>query len=123
MEEMQLKNGIRLTIEDKTVPLTGDLSMVRLEVSYSLKLDESETELREYCGQAIVKTRLIERPAVHASKLDEVKRSLRDSYLESTLHYMQRPSFATKLKRKTLAEYHEKLEQEARMRAAGREPD
>jgi len=118
MEERRLKNGIRLTIEDKTAPLTGDLYMVRLEVSYSLALDESETELREYCGQAITKTRLIERPAVHVSRLDEVKRSLRDSYLESTLHYMQRPSFATKLKRKTLEEYREKLEKEAKLKAA-----
>ena len=118
MKEMHLKNGIRLTIEDKTVPLTGDLFMVRLEVNYSLALDTSDTELREYCGDRIVKTRLIERPAVHLSRLDEVKRTLRDSYLESTLHYIERPSFATKLKRKTLEEYHEKLEKEAKLKAA-----
>ena len=118
MEEKHLKNGIMLTIEDKTVPLTGDLYMVRIEISYSLKLDESDTELRAYCGERIVKTRLLERPAVLARDLDEVKRTLRDSYLESTLHYMQRPSFATKLKRKTLEEYHEKLEKEAKLKAA-----
>lgn len=118
MEEMQLKNGIRLCIEDKTVPLTGGLYMVRIEIRYSLALEDSDTELRAYCGDSIVKTRLIERPAVHMRHLAEVKRTLQDSYLESTLHYMQRPSFATKLKRKTLEEYHEKLEKEAKLKAA-----
>lgn len=115
---MQLKNGIRLCIEDKTVPLTGGLYMVRIEIRYSLALEDSDTELRAYCGDSIVKTRLIERPAVHMRHLAEVKRTLQDSYLESTLHYMQRPSFATKLKRKTLEEYHEKLEKEAKLKAA-----
>lgn len=118
MEEMQLKNGIRLCIEDKTVPLTGGLYMVRIEIRYSLALEDSDTELRAYCGDSIVKTRLIERPAVHMRHLAEVKRTLQGSYLESTLHYMQRPSFASKLKRKTLKEYHEKLEKEAKLKAA-----
>jgi len=118
MEEMHLKNGIRLTIEDKTEPLTGGLYMVRIEIRYSLALEDSDTELRAYCGDSIVKTRLIERPAVHMRHLAEVKRTLQDSYLNSTLHYMQRPSFATKLKRKTLEEYHKKLEKEAKIKAA-----
>ncbi|MEN6473411.1 MAG: hypothetical protein ABFD81_05295 [Syntrophaceae bacterium] len=118
MQEIQLKNGIVVTIEDKTVPLTGGLYMVRLEIRYSLALEDTDTELRACCGDRIVKTRLIERPAVHMRHLNEVTRSMQASYLESTLRYMERPKFAARLKEKTLQEYHEKLEKEAKLKAA-----
>lgn len=123
MEELRLKNGIIVHVEDKTVPLTGDLYMVRIAITFRAQLDEADTELRSFCGDAIVKTRILERPAVQQNRLDEVKRSIKESYLNTTLRYLEHPRFVSRLKEKTLQEYHEKLEKEAKMRAAGIEPE
>lgn len=123
MEERTLANGIILRVVDKTVPLAGDLFMVRLEITYTAPLDETEAELRAFCGAHIVKTRVLERPAVHLSNLDEVRGALRDSYLHTTIRYLEHPKFLGRLKEKTLQEYRERREKFARMRAAGVEPE
>lgn len=123
MVEQTLANGIVLRVVDKTVPLAGDLFMVRLEITFAAPLDETEAELRAFCGPHIVKTRVLERPAVHLRHLDEVRDTLRDSYLNTTIRYLEHPKFLGRLKEKTLQAHREKQEKHARMRAAGVEPE
>jgi hypothetical protein len=119
MEEHILKNGIILTIEDQSKILSGDLWLIRLKVTTTCFLENADDELRRFCGDRIVKTKLIERPAVHASRLDDVRKSLKESYLNSTLGYMQTPKFLKRLKEKELADQIEKLKKERRLREAG----
>ncbi len=118
-EEHILKNGLVLTIKDKSKILSGDLWFVRLEVTITCYLDNADEELRRFFGEKIVRTKLIERPAVHQGSLDKVRDSLAESYLASTLSYMQTPKFLKRFKEKELRDMLEKIEKERRLRDAG----
>jgi len=65
MDETRLDNGSILRIEDKTVPISGDLYMKRIVFTLLLPLDGNETELRSYCGDCITRKRTFEKSAVH----------------------------------------------------------
>ena len=119
IKEHILKNGLIVTIKDKSVILSGDLWFVRLEITTTCYLENADEELHRLFGEKIVKTRLIERPAVHQNRLDEVKESLSESYLSSTLHYMQTPKYLKRFKEKALRDQLEKIEKERRLREAG----
>ena len=119
IKEHILDNGLVLTIKDKSKILSGDLWFIRLEITTTCYLENADEELRRYFGDKIVKTKLIERPAVHERVLDEVKEKLTESYLGSTLHYMQTQKFLKRFKEKELRDQLEKIEKERRMRAAG----
>jgi len=118
-EEHILKNGLILAIKDKSQILSGDLWFVRLEVTITCYLENSDEELRRFFGEKIVKTKLIERPAVPQGRLNEVRKSLAESYLGSTVHYMQTPKFLKRFKEKELRDKLEKIEKERRLREAG----
>ena len=79
IKEHILKNGLIVMIKDKSVILSGDLWFVRLEITTTCYLENADEELHRLFGEKIVKTRLIERPAVHQNRLDEVKESLSES--------------------------------------------
>jgi uncharacterized protein with von Willebrand factor type A (vWA) domain len=119
IKEHILDNGLVLTLKDKSKILSGDLWFVRLEITTTCYLENSDEELRRYFGEKITRTKLIERPAVHESVLDETKKALTESYLGSTLHYMQTPKFLKRFKEKELRDYLEKIEKEQRLREAG----
>jgi hypothetical protein len=119
MEEHILKNGLIITIKDKSQILSGDLWLVRLEVTTTCYLENADEELRRLFGEKIIRTKLIERPAVHQKRLDEVKKSLAESHLSSTLHYMQTPKYLKRFKETELRDKLEKIEKERRLRAAG----
>jgi hypothetical protein len=118
-EEHILKNSLIVTIKDRSEILSGDLWFVRLEITTTCYLENADGEMRRFFGEKIVKTRLIERPAVHQGALDEVKKNLAESYLSSTLHYMQTPKFIKRFKEKALRDQLEKIEKERRLREAG----
>ena len=119
IKEHILKNGLLVTIKDKSEILSGDLWFIRLEVTTTCYLENADEELHRLFGEKIVKTRLIERPAIHQKRLDEVKESLAESYLSSTLHYMQTPKFLKRFKEKALRDQLKKIEKEHRLREAG----
>ncbi|MCD6569290.1 MAG: hypothetical protein J7L53_01140 [Deltaproteobacteria bacterium] len=112
IDEMRLDSGIILRIEDKTVPLAGDLYMVRIAFITCLPLDGSDTELRSYCGDCITRKRVFEKPAVHRDELDKVKNTIKDSFLSTNLPYMNTDKFVIRLKGRTLKEMREKKEKE-----------
>jgi len=119
VEERILNNGLVLSIKDKSKILSGDLWFIRLEITTTCYLENSDEELRRYFGEKIVRIKLIERPAVHECVVGDVKKSLLDSFLASTIHYMQTPKFLKRFKEKELRDYLEKLEKERRLREAG----
>jgi len=119
MEEHVLKNGIIVTIEDHSKILSGDLWLIRIRVSTTCYLTNEDDELKRYCGERIVQTKTIERPAVLASVLEQTKKSLVESHLNSTMHYMETPTFLKRFKAKEMKEQLERNEKERKMRAAG----
>jgi len=113
---MRLDNGVILKIEDKTVPLSGDLYMIRIVFTLLLPLDGNETELMSYCGDCITRKRTFEKSAVHTHELDKVKDAIKDSFLSTNLPYMNTDRFVTRLKERTLKEMKEKKEKEIRLK-------
>jgi hypothetical protein len=119
MERIILNNGIVVEVEDKTVILSGDLYMVHLEFTTMVDLDEEDGELKEFCGgERLSKTTVFKKAAVHERDLEEAKRSLKESYLESTTRYLEHPKFIERFKQKSLKEYQEQKEK-ARRRIGG----
>lgn len=114
--EMRLDNGVILKIEDKTVPLSGDLYMIRIIFTLLLPLDGNETELRSYCGACITRERTFEKSAVHAHELDKTKDAIKASFLSTNLPYMNTDKFVTRLKERTLREMKERKEKEIRLK-------
>jgi hypothetical protein len=104
------------------VTLSGDLYLVRLEITYAAPLGEEDVELLSYCGEHIVKSRRIERPAVHLSRIEEIKHALKKSFLRTMIPCMEHPKFLCRLKEKTLQAYREKQEKERKMLEIGLEP-
>ena len=103
--------------------LSGDLYLVRLEITYAAPLGEEDVELLSYCGEHIVKSRCIKRPAVHLSRIEEIKHVLKKSFLRTMIPCMEHPKFLRRLKERTLQAYREKQEMERKMRETGLEPE
>jgi hypothetical protein len=119
MEEHVLKNGIIVSFEDQSKILSGDLWFIRIKIFITSYLTNEDDELKRYCGEKIVKIKTIERPAVLSSRLEQTKNALIESYLNSTLHYMETPTFLKRFKAKEMKEQLERIEKERKMRAAG----
>jgi hypothetical protein len=119
MEELYLKNGIIIKIEDKTVTLSGDLYLKQLEITYAAPLGKEGVELLSYCGEHIVQLRRIERPAVHLSRIEEIKHTLKKSSLRTTIPYMEHAKFLPRLKESTLQAYRERQEKDRKMLETG----
>jgi hypothetical protein len=114
MERIELVNGVLIEVEDKTTHLSGELYMVHVAITFSVALDEEDAELRKYCpGGRLSLTRGLNRPGVHARELSEVKRGLKDSFLNTNLPYMEHPRFVERFKHTSLARYRE-AEEKAR---------
>ena len=103
--------------------LSGDLYLVRIEITYAAPLGKEDVELLSYCGEHIVKSRRIKRPAVHLSRLEEIRHALKKSFLRTTIPCMEHPKFLRRLKERTLQAYREKQEMERKMRETGLEPE
>jgi hypothetical protein len=117
MESTTLKNGIMVDVEDKTTVLSGDLHMVHLEFTISIALGEGDEELRRYCnGNRLSRTQIFKRAAVHERELEEVRRSIKESYFRSTTRYLEHPRFIERFKQKSLEDFKE--EEEKKFRAA-----
>ncbi len=116
METLMLKNGVVVEIEDKTCVLSKDLYMIHLEFTTVVELEDEDRELRRFCGaDRLKKTRVFRRPAVHERDLQDLKKSLIESYLETTTHYMEHPEFINRFKQMCIKEFKE---QEEKMRWA-----
>jgi hypothetical protein len=116
MDRIELKNGVVVEVDDKTCMLSGDLYMIHLEFSTVVRLEEKDSELRQYCGgEQLKKTRVFKRPAVNKRDLEEVKKTMKESFLQSTTPYMERPKFIKRFKQMCLEELRD---QEEKMRWA-----
>ncbi len=119
MERTNLKNGVRVEVEDKSAVLSGDLHMVHLEFTISVVLDEKDEELRKYCkGDRLSRTQAFKKAAIHEPELEEVKASIKASYFRSTTRYLEHPRFVERFKQKSLEDFRE--EEEKKLRAASR---
>jgi hypothetical protein len=108
MEEILLKNGVRMIVEDRTAVLTGDLYMVHLIFTTCVELGDGDEELKDFCGGSEARlARELKRPAVHERDLEEVRNGLRESFLSTNLHYMERPRFVSRFKAKLLKDFQE----------------
>lgn len=115
MEEITLNNGVRVQVEDKTAVLAGDLYMVHFEFTMEVDLDGSDVELRRYCrGDLLRSTRVLKKPAVHERDLEEVRTSMKDSFLATNLPYLEHPKFVSRFKEKMLKDFQEEEEKERR---------
>ena len=118
MEEIMLRNGVTMTVEDRTAVLTGDLYQVHLVFTTSVALGEGDAELRGFCGEDRAQiVRELKRPAVHVRDLEEVRAGMRGSFLATNLPYLENPMFPGRMKDKLLRDFQE--EEEKRNRAHG----
>ena len=121
MEKITLNNGIVVEVEDKTVVLSGDLYMIHQEFTTVVKLSEKDSDLKRYCGGDLLrKTRVFKKSAVHERNLEEAKVAMKDSYLASTIPYLEHPKFVSCFKKRCLEEFREQ-EEKARLRMSGHE--
>jgi len=115
MEEINLNNGVIIVVNDRTVPLAGDLYMVHLEIMAKVILDAGDSQLRRYCaGDELCMIRDLKKPAVLERDLDAVRSSMKDSFLATNLPYMDRPWFVNRFKAKMLNDFKEQEEKENR---------
>jgi hypothetical protein len=115
MEEINFSNGLTVLVEDKTAVLTGDLYMVHFEFTMMVDLDEGDAELRRYCtGDKLKSTSVFKKPAVHARDLEEVRSSMKDSFLATNLPYLEHPEFVSRFKAKMLKDFQDEEEKERR---------
>ena len=115
MEEILLSNKVTVLVEDKTAVLTGDLYMVHFEFTMMVDLDEEDAELRRYCmGDKLKSTSVFKKPAVHARDLEEVRSSMKDSFLATNLPYLEHPEFVSRFKAKMLKDFQDEEEKERR---------
>ncbi len=115
MEEIVLKNGVRMVVEDKTCVLTGDLYMVHFEFTTYVDLGDEDAELKSFCqGTQAKLTRVFKKPAIHERDVDEVRASMKASFLASNLPYMENPKFAARFKAKLLRDFQEAEEKKNR---------
>jgi hypothetical protein len=116
MERIKLKNGVVVEVDDKTCILSGDMYMIHLEFSTVVRLEEEDSELRRYCGgEQLKKTRVFKRPGVNKRDLEDVKKTMKESFLQSTTPYMERLKFINRFKQMCLEEFRD---QEEKMRWA-----
>lgn len=108
METIELSNGVILEILDKTSVLSGDLYMVNLEITTVVALEPDDTELLHYCPSGTLRmTRVLKKSAVHGRDLQEVRSSLKESFLNTNIPYMHNPKFLGRFKHTCLATYRE----------------
>lgn len=118
MEEILLKNGVRMIVEDRTAILTGDLYMVHFIFTTIVDLGDDDAELKSFCGGDEARlVRELKKPAVHERNLEQAKADMRDSFLATNLHYMEKPKFPRRFKAKMLKDFQEV--EEKRKRAHG----
>ncbi len=111
MERIELTNGVFIEVEDKSTHLSGNLYMIHLSVTFSVALDEEDAELRYYCpGGRLGLTRVLNKPGVHRQDLDEVKKGLKDSFINTNRVYMENPRFVGRFKQTCLARFREEEE-------------
>lgn len=115
MEEIILKNRVRMVVEDKTCVLTGDLYMVHFEFTMYVDLDDEDAELMRFCSGTRAKlARVLKKPAIHQRDVDKVKADMKASFLASNLPYMDNPKFAARFKAKLLRDFREAEEKKKR---------
>ena len=111
MERIELANGVLIEVEDKSTLLSGKLYMVHLAVTFSVALEEDDGELRRYCpGGRLGISRVLNKPGVHRQDLDEVKKGLKDSFINTNRAYMESPKFIGRFKKTCLARFKEEEE-------------
>jgi hypothetical protein len=118
MEEIVLKNGVRMIIEDKTAVLTGDLYMVHFDFTTCVDLGEDDAELKAFCQSDQARmTRTLKKPAIHERDLEVVRKTMKESFLATNLPYMEKPKFVRRFKAKMLKDFREA--EEKRLRTHG----
>jgi hypothetical protein len=111
METIELSNGVVLEIIDKTSLLSGDLYMVHLEITTVVALQPDDTELLQYCPSGRLRmTRVLKKSAVHEKDLQEVRASLKESFLNTNIPYMVHTKFIGRFKNTCLNAYREQEE-------------
>ena len=121
METIRFSNGVALEIQDKSSVLSGDLYMVHLEIITIVSLDDDDVELRHYCPSGRLRmTRVLRKSAVHERDLRQVKKAIKESFLNTNRPYIEHPKFIGRFKNTCLATYREQ-EEKARQTAVHEE--
>jgi hypothetical protein len=111
METFRFSNGVTVEISDKTSILSGDLYMIHLEFITVVELGGQDADLLHYCPSGRLKmTRVINKSAVHERDLQEVRTSLKESFLNTNRPYMEHPKFISRFKSTCLAAYRDQEE-------------
>ena len=121
METIRFGNGVVVEVQDKSSVLSGDLYMIHLEITTVVTLDDQDLELRHYCPSGRLRmTRVLRKSAVHERDLQQVKKAIKESFLNTNRPYIEHPKFIGRFKNTCLATYREQ-EEKARQTAVHEE--
>ena len=109
IEEINLPNGLKLTIADLTRRIAADTKKV--ELTFSMKIDVLESffssadeyrTLVNIFGTELTYEHRLERTFVYDKDESAVRTELLDTFKKNTLNYLSSPNFAKKLALSTL---------------------
>lgn len=114
IESIDLDNGERLDIIDKSRMIAKDTCLVmlifRIKIEINKKLIEkipsiTESSIRETLGESVIYEAKHERNFIHDNKKDQVLKDVRDSFLNTNMKYLSHPDFSHKY---VIKKYNEK---------------
>lgn len=114
IESIDLDNGERLDIIDKSRMIAKDTCLVmlifRIRIEINKKLIEkipsiTESSIRETLGESVIYEAKHERNFIHDNKKDQVWKDVRDSFLNTNMKYLSHPDFSHKY---VIKKYNEK---------------
>lgn len=114
IENIDLDNGERLDIIDKSRMIAKDTCLVmlifRIKIEINKKLIEkittiTEDSLRETLGESVIYEAKHERNFINDNKKEQVLKDVRDSFLNTNMKYLSHPDFSHKY---VIKKYNEK---------------
>lgn len=114
IESIDLDNGERLDIIDKSRMIARDTCLVmlifRIKIEIKKKLIEkipkfTEDNLRETLGEYVIYEATHERNFINDNKKEQVIKEVRDSFLNTNMKYLSHPDFSHKY---VIKKYNEK---------------
>ncbi len=106
-----LPNELMIEFDDLSNRYFGDYWRVSIEVrcriAVNIALGESDSEFaraRTLFGEEVIYRRTLEKMSVPGNEVEEVRRSLVESFLSNAGPYLSDPSFAERFVRKQLSE-------------------
>ena len=119
IQQIELENGLRLEIIDRSRKVAGDRWLVSIRARVEVTLDRLKEEscaekgvtleeVREHLGKKVVFEKDRERNFIDENQKDTITRELCDSILSNLKPYLEHPDFARGLIFKQYAEAVEK---------------